>query len=37
MFRGTQDGQPLVLSGAGTLGWDVVATNLVEVRLLAQI
>lgn len=27
---GTEKGQPIVLSGSGTLGWDVVASNLVE-------
>ncbi|ETV82227.1 hypothetical protein H257_04930 [Aphanomyces astaci] len=26
-----QDGQPLVVTGSGTLGWDMVASNLLEV------
>ncbi|KAF0774534.1 hypothetical protein AaE_001767 [Aphanomyces astaci] len=25
-----QDGQPLVVTGSGTLGWDMVASNLLE-------
>lgn len=26
----TNKGQPFVVSGSGTLGWDMVASNLVE-------
>ncbi|CCO28423.1 Alanine--glyoxylate aminotransferase 1 [Rhizoctonia solani AG-1 IB] len=26
----TKDGQPFLVSGSGTLGWDMVASNLVE-------
>jgi len=26
----TKDGQPLVLAGSGTLGWDVIAANVLE-------
>jgi len=26
----TKDGQPFIVSGSGTLGWDMVASNLVE-------
>lgn len=26
----TKDGQPFLVAGAGTLGWDMVASNLVE-------
>jgi len=32
VFAAGKDGQPFILSGSGTLGWEIVAANLLEQR-----
>lgn len=32
VFRSGADSQPFILAGSGTLGWEIVAANLLEVR-----
>lgn len=33
----TEKGQPFVVSGSGTLGWDMVAANMVCVAIRLQL
>jgi len=36
VFRSGADSQPFVLSGSGTLGWELIAANLLEARADSQ-